>query len=200
MTRSRASLADFTPKRTQSLILALGTNRAGPWGRPYETMNRARQELDRAGLRVIASSRIYATTPLGPGRQAAYLNAVLILKTHCAPAALLRLLKHMERRAGRRLAPHWGPRCLDLDVLDYGGRRIGWQLRRRERGRLVLPHPEIHKRAFVLIPLLEAVPRWYHPVLGMAGTVLLARLGLRERRGVLPVLDFAPPVCDKKAT
>jgi 2-amino-4-hydroxy-6-hydroxymethyldihydropteridine diphosphokinase len=153
-----------------------------------------------AGLRLVAASRIYATTPVGPGRQAPYLNAVLILEAHMAPGAVLRLLKRLERRAGRRFAPRWGPRCLDIDVLDYGGRRIGVPSARRERGRLVLPHPELHKRAFVLVPLLEVAPRWRHPALGAAGGMLLARLNRRKRLGVRPTLDSAAPACDKTPT
>lgn len=182
------------------LILALGANLPGRWGDPREALRRARAELTAAGLRLVAASRIYTTAPVGPGRQAPYLNAVLVLEAHVAPAALLRLLKSLERRAGRRFAPHWGPRCLDIDVLDYSGRRIGRSSRRRERGRLVLPHPEMHRRAFVLVPLLEVAPRWRHPVLGVEARTLLARLEHRERAGVRQTLDFAALACDKAAT
>ena len=146
-------------------------------------------------------SKIYATAPLGPGRQAPYLNAVLLLEADVAPAALLRLLKGLERRAGRRFGPRWGPRCLDIDVLDYGGRRVGWPPRRRERGRLVLPHPEMHRRAFVLVPLLEIAPP-------LAPSGAWRRRPARSRPVRSPrrapasgkALDFAAPACDKKAT
>jgi 2-amino-4-hydroxy-6-hydroxymethyldihydropteridine diphosphokinase len=151
-------------------------------------------------LRIVRYSQIYTTAPVGPGRQAPYLNAVLLLKAQIAPAALLRLLKRIERRAGRRFGPHWGPRCLDIDVLDYGGRRLGWPPRRRQRGQLILPHPEIHKRAFVLVPLLEIVPHWHHPALGVSGRSLLAGIDRREQRGVRRSLDFATLACDKNAT
>jgi 2-amino-4-hydroxy-6-hydroxymethyldihydropteridine diphosphokinase len=183
--------------RVNTLLLALGANLAGPWGSPSETLRRARRELSCAGLRILASSHIYDTVPLGPGRQASYLNAVLLLQSHLAPAALLRLIKRIERRAGRRLGAHWGPRCLDIDILDYGGRRLGWPKRRRQRGRLVLPHPEMHLRAFVLVPLLEVDPHWRHPVLAVAGRALLARLARASQRGIRQSLDFAPSTCDK---
>ena len=135
--------------------------------------------------------------PLGPGRQAPYLNAVLLLEAHLAPAALLRLLKRIERRAGRRFGPHWGPRCLDIDILDYGGRRLGWPPRRRERGRLILPHPEMHRRAFVLVPLLEIAPHWRHPVLASPAARFSPDSVLAGARGVRQTLDFAAPACDK---
>jgi 2-amino-4-hydroxy-6-hydroxymethyldihydropteridine diphosphokinase len=178
------------------LLLALGGNLPGPWGTPQETLARACGELSRAGLRILRSSRIYATAPLGPGRQAPYLNAVLLVDANVAPAALLRLVKRVERRAGRRLGLRWGPRCLDIDVLDYGGRRLGWPPRQRVRGRLILPHPEMHKRAFVLVPLLEIYPHWRHPAFGVVGLALLGHLGHRARVGVRQSLDFTGPACD----
>jgi 2-amino-4-hydroxy-6-hydroxymethyldihydropteridine diphosphokinase len=180
----------------EGLLLALGGNLSGPWGDPKATLFRACDELSQAGLRIVRSSKVYATAPLGPGRQAAYLNAVLLIETNVPPAALLRLVKRIERRGGRRLGLHWGPRCLDIDILDYSGQRLGYGPRRRERGRLVLPHPEMHRRAFVLVPLLEICPHWRHPVLGVAGRVLLARLGLRRRLDVRQTLDFMCSACN----
>ena len=113
-------------RNVNTLLLGLGGNLPGPWGGPDETQRRAKAELSRAGLRIVRSSRIYATAPIGPGRQAPYLNAVLLIEAHVAPGALLRIVKSIERRAGRRFGPLWGPRCLDIDVLDYAGRRLGW--------------------------------------------------------------------------
>jgi 2-amino-4-hydroxy-6-hydroxymethyldihydropteridine diphosphokinase len=184
----------------ESLLLALGANRCGPWGTPEATLGRACRELVHAGLRIVRSSRIYVTPPLGPGGQAPYLNAVLLLEAHMAPAALMRLVKRIERRAGRRSGPLWGPRTLDIDLLDFAGRRLGWPIRRRERGRLTLPHPEMHRRAFVLVPLLEVAPHWRHPALGLTGRALLERVDARAKRGILPTLDFVSSTCDKKAT
>jgi 2-amino-4-hydroxy-6-hydroxymethyldihydropteridine diphosphokinase len=113
-----------------------------------------------------------------------------------APAWILRLLKRLERRAGRRLGRTWGPRPLDIDILDYGGRRLGWPCRKR-RGGLVIPHPEAHRRAFVLAPLAEIEPQWRHPVLGVTARVLLARLGWRARREAVQTLDSAASLCEK---
>jgi len=179
-----------------TLLLALGANQAGAWGAPGESLLRAQRELSHAGVRVLASSPIYDTLPLGPGRQPPYLNAVLLAEAHMAPAALLRLIKRLERRAGRRPRPRWGPRPLDIDILDFGGRRLG-SPRRLQPGRLVLPHPELHRRAFVLVPLLEVDPRWQHPTLATTGRALLARLGGASRRGVRQSLDFAAAACEK---
>src|SRR5262249_1565359 len=117
----------------QILLLALGANRAGAWGSPEETLVRARRELVGAGLRIRVSSHLYQTVPLGPGRQPCYLNAVLLADARLAPAALLRLMKRLERAAGRRVGARWGPRCLDIDILDFAGRRLGWARHRAHR-------------------------------------------------------------------
>jgi len=179
------------------LLLGLGANVSGRWGSPRRTLVRAVRELQRCGVRILRASKIYSTAPLGPGGQPCYLNAVLLADAALAPAALLRLVKSIEQRAGRRLGRRWGPRCLDIDLLDYGGRRIGHPIQRRERGRLVLPHPELHRRAFVLVPLLEVAPHWPHPVLGVTGRRLLARLGRRNPGDVRQALDSAGGACDK---
>lgn len=121
-------------------------------------------------------------------RQAPYVNAVLIAHSALAPGRLLWLLKRLEREAGRRSGPRWGPRPLDIDIIDYAGRVIGWPVRGGPRPRLVLPHPEAHRRAFVLAPLLELAPRWTHPALRVSGRRLLAGLPA-EPGGLRRILD-----------
>lgn len=179
------------------VYFGLGANRAGVWGPPSQTLRRACRELSAAGVQIVAASHMYATTPLGPGRQAPYLNAVLEARTGFAPAALLRLIKRIERSSGRRLGVPWGPRSLDIDILDHAGRQVGWPARRRQRGTLILPHPEAHRRAFALVPLLEVAPHWRHPALGVAGRALLARVAPGRHRGVRQSLDFAHSPCEK---
>jgi 2-amino-4-hydroxy-6-hydroxymethyldihydropteridine diphosphokinase len=144
----------------------------------------------------VRASNLYSTQPVATGPQRRYLNAVLLVEARMAPAQLLRLVKQIERRAGREHTRFMAPRALDIDILDHGGRRTGWPLRRRERGRLVLPHPELSKRAFVLVPLIEVAPAWRHPALGRSAKELLARLPARARTGVGQPLDFAATACN----
>jgi 2-amino-4-hydroxy-6-hydroxymethyldihydropteridine diphosphokinase len=179
------------------MLLALGGNTPSRWGTVRESLTRACRELAAAGLQIEAASRIYVTEAVGRGRQARYLNAVLVARGKVPPGSLLRLLKSMERRAGRKTTPPMRPRPLDIDVLDYGGRRLNWPAGRRERGRLILPHPHVHARAFVLVPLAEVAPRWVHPGLGLPARTLLARLSPQARRGVRGALDFRLRACDK---
>jgi len=144
-------------------------------------------EMERSGLIILAASPRYITPPIGSVRQPAFLNMVLRMRGSIGPSALLRLLKTLERKAGRRERGHWQPRPLDLDIIDHGGRRIGPVSRRRARSQLRLPHPEMHNRGFVLVPLSRIAPGWRHPVLGASARQLLARCahlarGIRENR------------------
>lgn len=161
-----------------------------------QSLRRAVSELRKLNIAVERASALYQTEPIGGINQAQYLNAVILAKANASPAMLLRTVKQLERRAGRRLGVRWGPRPLDLDIIDFRGARYGWPLRKRHRGRLVLPHPEAHRRAFVLVPLLDVAPAWRHPVLGKPARVLLAGLG-PQRRGVRRVLDSRWILCDE---
>src|SRR5262249_19503342 len=107
------------------LLLGLGANIAGRWGSPKETLFAAVAALTRAGLEPLASSGFFSTKPVGGGRQPDFLNAVIQVPAKLAPLSLLRLLKGLERQAGRRPGRRLGPRPLDIDILDYGGRRFG---------------------------------------------------------------------------
>lgn len=152
------------------VLIAIGTNIPGPWGGNVETAEKAIAALQSRGLQVVSRSRLFQTAPLGSGRQSPYVNGVICVATYLPPMALLGLLKKIERQAGRRGGRPWGPRTLDLDILDYKGIIRNWDARHQtpkstRKGGLILPHALLHTRPFVLVPLLEACPRWRHPVL-----------------------------------
>ena len=180
---------------SSAILISLGANLPGRWGPPIETLRRAIVELRALHITVVAASALYETEPIGGKWQPHYLNAVILAKAKLSPAMLLRDLKRLERRAGRRLGVHWGPLALGLRSIDFCGLRFGWPLGKRHRGRLILPHPEAHRRAFVLKPLLDVAPAWRHPVLGSPATALLAKLG-PQRRGVRRILDSRWSLCD----
>jgi 2-amino-4-hydroxy-6-hydroxymethyldihydropteridine diphosphokinase len=129
------------------------------------------------GVVVLKTSAWYETEPVGgPAVQASYLNAVALLRTTLPPRRLLERLLEIEREAGRVRGPERdAPRELDLDLLLYGGVRID------EPG-LVVPHPRLHERAFVLEPLRDVAPDLVHPVLGETVDALAARV--RDPRAV----------------
>ncbi len=111
-------------------------------------------ELDQLPLtRRRRASSLYATRPVGPADQPDFINAVAQLETRLSPLALLDQLQALEQRHGRVRERRWGPRTLDLDLLLFDDRRL-------VTPRLTLPHPEMVKRAFVLVPLAEIAPAW----------------------------------------
>jgi 2-amino-4-hydroxy-6-hydroxymethyldihydropteridine diphosphokinase len=163
------------------ILAGFGANCPGPWGNPAETIARALSELESAGVQVVAVSPFYATAAIGRARQASYVNAVALIDTDLPPDALLRLLKRIERSAGRRGGRPWGPRTLDIDIIDYKGLVRHWRggagaYARAGARPLVLPHPLAHQRPFVLAPLADIAPGWRHPVLGKSARDLLRRL------------------------
>jgi 2-amino-4-hydroxy-6-hydroxymethyldihydropteridine diphosphokinase len=152
------------------ILIALGSNQPGPWGPPQACVTRALAELDHNGMRLIRASRLLVSAPFGRHNQPPFVNAVAQIETHAPPPALMLRLHAIERGAGRRRLIRWGPRTLDLDLLDYHG------LVSAPHARLILPHPGIAGRIFVLKPLSEIAPRWKHPVSRLAAAQLLRRL------------------------
>jgi 2-amino-4-hydroxy-6-hydroxymethyldihydropteridine diphosphokinase len=115
-------------------------------------VRRALDALGDAGMLVRRSS-LYRTRPWGKTDQAPFINAVALLETSVAPRVLLAELKDIEVRMGRGVGERWGPRVIDLDLLSYD------ELNLDEPG-LRVPHPHMHERAFVLVPLAEIDARY----------------------------------------
>lgn len=144
--------------------------------------------------RIDAVSSLYETAPVGNHEspeasqgQPRFYNAVCRLATGLSPEALLDYLKRVEFEIGRRPAPRWAPRPIDLDVLLYGDRVV-------ETDKLVIPHPRLAERAFVLVPLAEIAPDVKHPVLGKTAVDMLSALGEPDLAGVT---KLEPPGWEK---
>ncbi|MDK9697005.1 MAG: 2-amino-4-hydroxy-6-hydroxymethyldihydropteridine diphosphokinase [Siculibacillus sp.] len=115
------------------------------------TLERALAGLEAGGVRVVKRSSNWRTPPWGPIDQPAFVNACVLVETELSPRALLDLCLAVEASLGRRRDVRWGPRSIDLDLLDHDGRRV-------DEPNLTLPHPRLTERAFVLVPLAEIVP------------------------------------------
>lgn len=125
--------------------LALGSN----LGAAKENLRAARRLLAQTpGITVLKSSKIYRTKPYGPVQQGDFLNAVLQIETTLAPLDLLDKTQAVENKLLRTREIHWGPRTLDVDILLYGDEKIDFPT-------LKVPHPEMLKRSFVLVPLKD---------------------------------------------
>lgn len=122
---------------------------------------------------LVRVSSLYDTDPVGEVEQPAFLNAVAWLETELSPRELLWNLLLIEQRMGRVRAQKWGPRKIDLDLLFHGSTVL-------EEPDLVVPHPEAHKRAFVLAPLVELDPDFVHPVTNETVAKTLRRLPPRH--------------------
>jgi len=127
---------------------------------------------------VLQSSLLYQTPPLGPPGQPDYCNAVIELASTLAPLDLLNALQKIEVKLGRIRAEHWGARTLDLDIIAIGREII-------DSDRLIVPHPLMQHRQFVLRPLCDIAPNWQHPRLDKTAIALLNTL-LQTGESTLP--------------
>ncbi len=156
------------------ILIGLGSNLEGPWGTPRTTVLRAFQALNAGPVHLVAVSSLATTEPFGRKNQPEFVNAVAVIATHLSPDALLHRLHMIEKQAGRRRGLRWGPRTLDLDLLDYNG--LVRQRRQRSIKPLVLPHPGIIERLFVLQPISEIAPRWRHPLTHQSARFMIRKL------------------------
>lgn len=150
--------------------LALGSN-LGTRERYLDSVCKAIREDPCTKL--LAQSSYHETEPYGVLDQPKFLNAALKIRTIYTPMQLLLFCQALEQKAGRVKQRHWGERTLDVDILLYGNDCI-------ETKELQIPHPEMHKRSFVLAPLCELAPELLHPLLQRSMTTLLQALKTGE--------------------
>ncbi len=145
------------------ILIGIGANIPSSFGPPRATCGAALAALARAGVDVVACSSWWRSAPVPASDQPWFVNAVAALATPLPPAELLAVLLRIEVAFGRVRGIPNADRVLDLDLLDYRGTIDPIE----ERGIvLTLPHPRLHERAFVILPLLEIDPGWRHPATG----------------------------------
>jgi 2-amino-4-hydroxy-6-hydroxymethyldihydropteridine diphosphokinase len=152
------------------IYVALGASVPSAVGPPQVTLRRALEAMPRHGIQVLAVSSFYRSEAWPNPADPPFVNAVAEVKTRLMPGQLLRALLVIEKAFGRVRKRSNEPRTLDLDLVDYGGLVS-------DAEQLMLPHPRMHERAFVLRPLADIAPAWRHPDTGETVSVLLGNVG-----------------------
>jgi 2-amino-4-hydroxy-6-hydroxymethyldihydropteridine diphosphokinase len=152
------------------ILIGIGSNLAfAPANSPHATAEGAVAVLPGIGVRVLVRSGWYLSEPVPASDQPWFVNGVALVASDLVPEALLDGLLRLETQFGRTRSTPNAARTLDLDLLDYDSRQC-------ESPTLILPHPRLNQRRFVLEPLREIVPDWRHPRLGLSVAELIDRL------------------------
>ena len=150
----------------RSVLFGLGANLPSAVGMPMETLEAAVRSMAAIGIAPVVVSPWFQTSPVPPSAQPRFVNGILLGETDLEPQDVLSALLALERKFGRQRGAPNAARTLDLDLLAHGDRVI-------ERAELTLPHPRMADRMFVLVPLVEILPEWRHPLLGLTATAIL---------------------------
>ncbi len=184
----------------KDVLIALGANLASAHGTPAQTLMAAVAELRAAPLSRIQTSRIYRTPAFPAGSGPDFANMVMRGQTSMTAQDILSLLHETEHRMGRERTTRWSARVLDLDLLGLGEcilpSTVGWQVwadmdirmqRKCAPSEIILPHPRMAERAFVLVPLAEVAPHWVHPVTGLSAKQMVSKLAPSQRSQIWPM-------------
>jgi 2-amino-4-hydroxy-6-hydroxymethyldihydropteridine diphosphokinase len=181
-------------------LIALGANLPSAAGDPRATLEAALAEMAARGLEVTARSGWHRTPSWPPGSGPDYVNGAAALAAGLAPTDVLGALHAVEAQLGRTRNARWAPRACDLDLLASGDAVLpdaatarAWMALAPDRQRaeapreLILPHPRMHERGFVLAPLAEVAPDWVHPLLGLSVAEMLAALPPAALAGIVRI-------------
>ncbi|MCV3271562.1 2-amino-4-hydroxy-6-hydroxymethyldihydropteridine diphosphokinase [Roseobacter sp. WL0113] len=185
------------PQSRTIALVAVGSNRASGEGLPEKVVKMAiAAVVERLGV-IRAESRLFRTPAFPPGNGPDYVNAALSVETALPPVAILEALHMVEAQMGRTRVKRWDARTLDLDLIGVGdillpdaATQARWRALPLEDqlqtvpDELILPHPRLQERAFVLVPLADVAPDWVHPALDKTVVEMLDQLPAALKREV----------------
>lgn len=183
----------------QKALIALGSNATSSHGDPKATLTAALATIPNVAVDILAKSQIFRTPAFPPGSGADFANAAIKVETSLSEYELLHHLHSIEADFGRTRRIRWDARVLDLDLLAMGDRVLPsrnaflrWKNMSLEEqmqeapDQMILPHPRLQDRSFVLVPLAEVAPNWRHPVLGCSVQEMLAARPEAEKAEIVP--------------
>ena len=187
-------------KMKNSYLIALGSNLTSGSGGPAETLRKALKLLSKYGAVIRTTSTFYHNPAFPDGSGPDFVNAVVFLEAKSDPTVMLSILHQVEAEMGRERVQRWGQRTLDLDLIasadlvlpDLKTHQYWRDLPLEQQineapNQLVLPHPRMQDRAFVLVPLADVAPDWVHPVLKRSVLQMLDDLPIEDKNAVKPM-------------
>lgn len=192
----------FYKDHCSKALIALGANQASNLGAPAATINFALSYLRLSANTIVRSSYLYSTPCFPAGYGPDYVNVAAEINFTGDPSKLLALLHSIEVVFGRVRGERWGKRVLDVDLIAFGAEVLPdiyiyekWRdlpisdQMLQTPDQLILPHPRLQDRAFVLRPLMDLVPDWIHPVSGLKIREIYAQLPPKDRAEVKLILE-----------
>lgn len=181
-------------------LIALGSNENSIWGDARETAQKAMLLAAQLSPAPANCSKLYATPAFPDPTDPPFVNAAMAITVAGDATSLFDALQDIERQAGRTRHKRWGQRTLDVDLIAFGDQvlpdaatQTAWRAlspqaqMEQTPDRLILPHPRVQDRSFVLVPLADVAPDWRHPLLGQTVTDMLAARPAAERDTVQPL-------------
>ena len=161
-----------------NFLIALGSNKSLGLLKPLDILKKAIAELKQSEISLVSLSRFFESPAYPEGKEPNFVNSAIKIQAKCSSQEILQKLHKIEKKFNRTRDARWGARTLDLDLLAQGGQVLPneeifreWsnlpleeQMKKSPKN-LILPHPRLHDRAFVLLPLLDIAPNWRHPIL-----------------------------------
>ena len=146
----------MSEKRAKIVFLSIGSN----LGNKRKNIELVKLNLEKNNIKIIKSSKNYETLSWPDKKKPTFINIALKIKTHLSPQDLIKKCLYIEKELGRLRNRKNEPRICDVDIIDYDKMIV----KRTKRHNLTIPHPEMHKRNFVLLPLFEIAKTWIHPL------------------------------------